>query len=52
MHDAKALQAGTSHYFGNGFAKAFGIQFTGRDNTLQVPTRLPGASPRELSAAS
>lgn len=37
MHDAKALQAGTSHYFGDGFAKAFGIQFTGRDNTLQVP---------------
>lgn len=37
MHDARALQAGTSHYFGNGFAEAFGIQFTGRDNTLQVP---------------
>ena len=37
MHDAKALQAGTSHYFGNGFAKAFDIQFTGRDNTLNVP---------------
>jgi prolyl-tRNA synthetase len=37
MHDGKALQAGTSHYFGNGFAKAFDIQFTGRDNTLKVP---------------
>ena len=28
MHDGKALQAGTSHYFGDGFAKAFNIQFT------------------------
>ena len=37
MHDGKALQAGTSHYFGDGFAKAFGIQFTGKDNTLQTP---------------
>lgn len=37
MHDGKALQAGTSHYFGDGFARAFDIQFTGRDNTLQVP---------------
>ena len=51
MHDGKALQAGTSHYFGDGFAKAFGIQFTGKDNTLQTPhqtswgvtTRLIGA---------
>lgn len=32
MHDGKALQSGTSHYFGNGFAKAFGITFQGRDN--------------------
>jgi len=37
MHDGKALQAGTSHYFGDGFARAFDIQFTGRDNKLQVP---------------
>lgn len=37
MHDGKALQAGTSHYFGDGFAKAFEIQFTGRDNKLQSP---------------
>ncbi|CDZ23354.1 Proline-tRNA ligase [[Clostridium] cellulosi] len=51
MHDGKALQSGTSHYFGDGFARAFGIQFTGRDNTLQYPyqtswgvtTRLIGA---------
>nr|WP_317412823.1 proline--tRNA ligase [uncultured Solibaculum sp.] len=37
MHDGKALQSGTSHYFGDGFARAFGITFTGRDNTLQTP---------------
>ncbi|MGN0695986.1 MAG: proline--tRNA ligase [Oscillospiraceae bacterium] len=51
MHDGKALQAGTSHYFGDGFAKAFDIQFTDRNNTLQYPhqtswgvtTRLIGA---------
>ena len=51
MHDGKALQAGTSHYFGDGFAKAFNIQFAGRDNKLAYPhqtswgvtTRLIGA---------
>lgn len=51
MHDGKALQSGTSHYFGNGFAKAFGIQFSNRENQLQyvhqtswgVSTRLIGA---------
>ena len=37
MHDGKALQAGTSHYFGDGFAKAFNIQFTDKNNTLQYP---------------
>lgn len=37
MHDGKALQAGTSHFFGDGFAKAFEIQFAARDNTLQTP---------------
>lgn len=51
MHDGKALQAGTSHYFGDGFAKAFDIQFTNKDNKLTYPhqtswgvtTRLIGA---------
>ncbi len=51
MHDGKALQAGTSHYFGDGFARAFGIQFTSRENKLEYPyqtswgmtTRLIGA---------
>jgi prolyl-tRNA synthetase len=37
MHDGQALQAGTSHYFGDGFSKAFGIGFSGRDGTMQYP---------------
>lgn len=37
MHDGKALQAGTSHYFGDGFAKAFGIQYQSRENKLEYP---------------
>lgn len=51
MHDGKALQAGTSHFFGDGFAKAFGIQYTSKENKLEYPfqtswgvtTRLIGA---------
>ena len=51
MHDGKALQSGTSHYFGDGFARAFGIQYTDQDNQLQyvhqtswgMSTRLIGA---------
>jgi prolyl-tRNA synthetase len=51
MRDGRALQAGTSHNLGQNFAKAFGIQFQGRDKTLQyvwttswgVSTRLIGA---------
>ncbi len=35
MHDGKALQGGTSHNFGNGFSKAFNIQFLDNDNTLK-----------------
>ena len=37
MHDKKALQSGTSHYFGDGFAKAFDITYTGKDNKLHHP---------------
>ncbi len=37
MHDGKALQSGTSHYFGDGFARAFGIEFTDKDNQLKNP---------------
>jgi prolyl-tRNA synthetase len=51
MGDGRALQAGTSHNLGQNFAKAFDIQFQGRDKTLQyvwttswgVTTRLVGA---------
>lgn len=51
MHDGKALQSGTSHNFGDGFAKAFDIQFTDKDNTLKhvyqtswgMTTRMIGA---------
>jgi prolyl-tRNA synthetase len=34
MHDGRALQSATSHNFGDGFAKAFGIQYAGKDNQL------------------
>jgi prolyl-tRNA synthetase len=37
MHDGKALQAGTTHFFGDGFSRAFDVTFTGRDNSLQHP---------------
>ncbi len=37
MHDRKALQSGTSHYFGDGFARAFDITYTGKDNQLHYP---------------
>ena len=37
MHDRKALQAGTSHYFGDGFAKAFEIEFTDKNNKKTNP---------------
>lgn len=35
MHDGKALQSGTSHNFGDGFARAFGIQFSDENNELK-----------------
>lgn len=51
MHDGKALQSGTTHYFGDGFSKAFNIQFTGRDNTLQYPHQTSwGMSSRIIGA--
>ena len=37
MHDHKALQSGTSHYFGDGFARAFDISFSDKNNQQQVP---------------
>ncbi len=51
MQDGKALQSGTSHFLGQNFAKAFDVQFAGRDGKLSyvwatswgVSTRLMGA---------
>jgi len=51
MHDGKALQSGTSHNFGDGFARAFGIQYADKENKLQyvhqtswgMTTRMIGA---------
>ncbi len=37
MHDKKALQSGTSHFFGDGFARQFDITFTDKDNTQKYP---------------
>ena len=37
MHDKKALQSGTSHYFGQGFAEQFNITFTDKDNQQKHP---------------
>lgn len=48
MHDTKALQSGTSHYFGDGFAKAFDIQFTDKDNTLKYPHQTSWGSSTRL----
>ena len=51
MHDGKALQSGTSHFFGNAFADAYGISYSDKDNTLKhvyqtswgMTTRMIGA---------
>ncbi len=51
MHDGKALQSGTSHNFGDGFARAFNIQYSDKENQLQyvhqtswgMSTRIIGA---------
>lgn len=37
MHDKKALQSGTSHFFGDGFARQFNITFTDKDNQQKYP---------------
>ncbi len=51
MHNGVALQGGTSHFFGDGFARSFNITFTGRDNTLQYPFQTSwGVSTRMIGA--
>ncbi len=51
MHNGVALQGGTSHYFGDGFAKSFNITYTGRDNKLHFPHQTSwGTSTRMIGA--
>ena len=51
MYNGYALQNGTSHYFGNHFAKAFGIKFTDKDNTQKTPYQTSwGVSTRMIGA--
>ena len=51
MHDGKSLQAATSHFFGDGFAKAFDIQYTDKDNTLKYVHQTSwGLSTRTIGA--
>ena len=51
MHNGVALQGGTSHYFGDGFAKSFDITYTGRDNKPHYPHQTSwGVSTRMIGA--
>lgn len=51
MHDGKALQSGTTHYLGTGFAKAFNINFQDKDGKVKVPHQTSwGVSTRLIGA--
>lgn len=51
MHDGKALQSGTSHYFGDGFAHAFDMTYTDKNNQQQYMHQTSwGASTRLIGA--
>ena len=51
MHNGVALQGGTSHYFGDGFARAFEITYTDRDNKICYPHQTSwGVSTRMIGA--
>ncbi len=51
MHDGKALQSGTSHYFGDGFSRAFEVQYTDKENKLSYPYQTSwGTSTRLIGA--
>ena len=51
MPDGQALQSGTTHYFGDGFAKAFNIEFTDKNNQISHPHQTSwGVSTRLLGA--
>ena len=51
MHDGKALQAATSHYFGDGFTKAFDITFTDKDNKKTYPHQTSWGSTTRMIGA-
>lgn len=51
MHDGKALQSGTSHYFGDGFARAFGIEYTDKNNNPVTPFETSWGSSTRLIGA-
>lgn len=51
MHDGKSLQSGTTHFFGDGFAKAFNVQYLDNDGKVKTPFQTScGASTRLLGA--
>ncbi|MCQ2795867.1 MAG: proline--tRNA ligase [Bacilli bacterium] len=51
MHDGKALQCGTSHYFGQGFSKAFNVRYLDKDNQTKFPYQTSwGVSTRLIGA--
>ena len=51
MHDGKALQAATSHYFGDGFSRAFGVEYTDRENKKRHPFQTSWGSTTRLIGA-
>ena len=52
MKDRKALQSGTSHYFGDKFSRAYDVTFTGRDNKLQYPFQTSWGSTTKVGHSS
>lgn len=51
MHDGKALQSGTTHYFGQGFSQAFGVKYLDKDNQIKYPHQTSwGVSTRLIGA--
>src|SRR5207244_11692148 len=51
MQDGKALQAGTSHFLGQNFAKAFDVKFVNKQNQLEYPWARSRAITTRLTAA-
>ncbi len=51
MHNGVALQGGTSHYFGDGFARAFDITYTDRENKVQYPHQTSGGGSTRMIGA-